>query len=102
MKAHQQLGAVPLNDGDRVDHLPGVFTRLAATLKSPDRGEEATQELLRDAAQHGLVRKRQGYSADMLVDDRRLLGKAIHDVVQENLLDLDISRVIPDLQRTRT
>ena len=35
----------------------------------------------------------------MLVDDRRLLGGAIHEVVQENLLNLNISRVIPDLQR---
>jgi hypothetical protein len=35
----------------------------------------------------------------MLADDRRLLARAIHYVVQDNLLDLNISRIIPDLQR---
>lgn len=99
MEAHPQIGALPLNDAGRIDHLPAVFTRLAALLECADLRQKGAQELLRDAAQHGVVRKRQGYSADMLVDDRRLLGGAIHEVVQESLLDLNISRVIPDLQR---
>ncbi len=98
MKSDQEIGALALSDGDRVDHLPAVFTRLAALLGSAEPGETSPDGLL-EAAKHGLVRKRQGYSADMLADDRRLLGKAIHEVVQDNLLELNISRVIPDLQR---
>ena len=99
MKAHQQLAALPLSDGDRIDHLPGVFTRMATLLDSADRSEDITEGMLIEAAQHGKVRKRQGYSADMLVEDRRLLNSAIHNVVQENLLALNLSHVIPDLRR---
>jgi ActR/RegA family two-component response regulator len=97
MKTHPQLGGLPLNDGDRIDYLPAVLTRIAAVLECAD-ADQNNPDLLRDAAQHGRVRNRHGYSANMLVDDRRLLIQAIYEVVQENLLDLNLSRVIPDLQ----
>lgn len=35
----------------------------------------------------------------MLVDDLRVLGAAIYAVVQDNLLNLNLSNVIPDLGR---
>jgi ActR/RegA family two-component response regulator len=85
MKAHQQLGVLPLSDDDRIDHLPGVLTRMAALLESADRGQNGSDKSLRDAAHYGRMRKRHGYSADMLVEDRRLMGQAIYEVVQENL-----------------
>jgi len=99
MKAHKTIGALSLTDSERTDHLPAVFTRLASLLEYADSDDHGRQECLEDAAQHGKVRKRQRYSPDMLVEDRRLLGNAIHEVVQEHLLNLNLSRVIPDLQR---
>jgi len=99
MKQHQQLVALPLSDGDRIDHLPGIFTRLTDLLELPERSDIILDDSLKEAAHHGSMRNRQGYSIDMLIEDRRLLGNAIYDAVRENLLALDLSRVIPDLQR---
>ena len=38
-----------------------------------------------------------GYSSVMPVADMRLLERAAHDVLHENLLDLDLSELMPDL-----
>jgi hypothetical protein len=35
----------------------------------------------------------------MLVDDTGIVDQSIFDVIQDNLLALDMSRVIPDLKR---
>src|SRR5437868_1352721 len=74
MKQHQQLVALALSDGDRIDHLPGIFTRLTDLLELPERSDIILDDSLKEAAHHGSMRNHQGYSIDMLIEDRRLLG----------------------------
>lgn len=97
MKSHPRLAAIPLSDEQRLDHVPGLLTGIVEQLQSedPDRPRKA---LLQDGAKHGAVRRRQKYSQDMLVEDMRVIDQSIYDVVQNGLLKLDLSRLIPDLR----
>jgi YesN/AraC family two-component response regulator len=98
MKSHTRLSRVPLSDEERTDHIPVVVQETAAQLESskPDR---PTDRVLAAGARHGESRRKQGYGLPMLVDDTRVLDSAIYDVVQNNLIRLDLSTLIPDLSR---
>ena len=48
-------------------------------------------------AEHGKSRYRQGYSADMIRVEIRLLQQAISQFLQENLLALDTGTLITDI-----
>lgn len=50
-------------------------------------------------ARHGAMRRRQCYSEEMLVDDVRLLDASIYDTVQDGLLRLELSSLIPRLKQ---
>ena len=67
-------------------------------LESANAGDPSN-EMLRAAIKHGAVRRRQGYSQEMLVDDTRVLDSAIYAVVQDHLLEIRLSDLVPDLSR---
>jgi DNA-binding response OmpR family regulator len=56
------------------------------------------RELKELSAAHGAARHRQGYSAPLLVEENRLFSHAILNCVQENLLAVDLSHLVPDLK----
>ena len=43
------------------------------------------------AAAHGLNRRRQGYTAAMLVEESRMLQVTVFDTLQQNLISIDFS-----------
>ncbi len=98
MKSHPALAKLRLTDKERTDHIPVVVAETAEQLQSstPDC---PTPRVLAAGATHGETRRQQGYRLPMLVDDTRILDSAIYDVVQNNLMRLDLSTLIPDLSR---
>jgi hypothetical protein len=54
---------------------------------------------LRNAASHGAERARQGYTIPLLVTETRILNRVIGLVLQENLLSMNLSTLIPDALR---
>jgi hypothetical protein len=48
------------------------------------------------AAVHGADRAHQGYTIPLLLAETRILNRVIAEVLQENLLSMDLSAVIPD------
>ncbi len=82
---------------DRIDHLPGLLKELIRRIEKGDKGTD--HESARSAAAHGRKRREQGYSAAQIVQENRLFYRVIANRLQQNLLDLDISTVIPDLIR---
>lgn len=98
MKAHHKLGALALSDEQRVDNLPGILISAAQTLDSepPSGLTDSARQL---AAEHGRTRCAQGYTLPMIVDDTRLAEQVIYDLVQQSLLELDLSYLITDLRR---
>lgn len=51
------------------------------------------------AKKHGEDRQRQGYTIPQLVVEARCLQSVISEVLQENLLAIDISTLVPDILR---
>ena len=98
MKAHPRIGVIPLADIERVNYVPSILAEVVRQLESPEAGDPS-DEMLRAGAQHGEVRRRQGYSLEMLVDDTRMVDSAIYAVVQDHLLEIRLSALIPDLSR---
>ena len=82
--------SVPLDDDTRCAHLPQLFRELVHRLRSPVKlGTRAPVSAA--AAEHGLQRRRQGYSAAMLVEESRMLQVSIFQTLQDNLNQIDFS-----------
>jgi DNA-binding response OmpR family regulator len=98
MRDSTTLRSLPLTEEQRVEGLPEIIAELVVQLAS-STPEESTAGGLKAASAHGRVRRSQGYTPEMLAEDSRLLGHAIHDVIETNLLDLGLSSLVSDLRR---
>ena len=84
---------VRLNHDDRCAHLPQLFRDLVSRLRYPL--PLGTRALLSPASiSHGLLRRKQGYSAAMLVEESRMLQVSIFQTLQNNLHKVDFSLVL--------
>src|SRR6185437_15387842 len=93
VKKDEAIRAIPLSDVERQDHVPGLLQHAFARA----HGKQLTAED-DDAAQlHGRVRRKQGYSIPLVVREARILLRAIADCVQQNLLAIEVSYLIPDM-----
>ena len=85
-----KLSSVTLTPEQRCGHLPQVFRdlvgRLRAALPFGSKGP-----LSSFAANHGLTRRRQGYSAAMMVEESRILQVCIFHTLEKNLASIDFS-----------
>lgn len=86
----EALMVIPLSDETRSEHLPALFSDLVVRLRSfkPLGTKEHPSSI---AAAHGVLRRKQGYSAAMLVDESRLLQISIFQTLQNNLATIDFS-----------
>lgn len=96
-KENQELGAASLSDEERSDHVPALVSDLVRELR--DNNIASTPEFVESAAQHGIARRRQGASIPMIIEETRILRDAIAFCIQQNLLAVDISSLIPDMVR---
>jgi DNA-binding response OmpR family regulator len=86
----ERLMAVPMTLEDRSGHLRELIGDLVKRLRSFK--PLGTRELRSIAAEnHGLDRRRQGYSAALLVEESRLLQVSIFQTLQSNLANIDFS-----------
>ena len=85
-----KLSLVPLTPEQRYGHLPQVFRDLVARLRAelPFWSKGPLSAL---AASHGLTRRRQGYSAAMMVEESRILQVCIFHTLEKNLAVIDFS-----------
>jgi len=95
MQANPRLAKISASDEERMDH---IRTVLAEILRQVEPGPQPEKQTRADA-KHGRTRKEQGYSLTMLVDERRAIDAAIHDVIKGKLLELDLSSLLDDLER---
>jgi len=87
---------VRLERSDRCAHLPTVFRDLVFRLRNPlPLGTHALVSA--DAAEHGRMRFRQGYTAAMLVEESRMLQVSIFQTLQNNLQKVDFSSLLADV-----
>jgi DNA-binding response OmpR family regulator len=86
----ERLMAVPLSQEQRCNHLPQLFRDLVIRLRSFKA--LGTRELVSAAASvHGVTRRKQGYTAAMMVEESRMLQICIFQTLQNNLATIDFS-----------
>jgi ActR/RegA family two-component response regulator len=96
MKAHPELTVLGLTDQGRIDHIPKLLKSMVTVLESPTQSLD--QDFLDAARKHGRIRLKQGYALPLMVEDAKLIDEAVYEVLQDNLLSTDLSRLIPDLR----
>jgi hypothetical protein len=88
------LKSIPLNFEERTGHLPHLLhdvikrLRLSAGTKAP---------ISKAAAEHGDLRRKQGYTVAMAVEESRLLQVTIFSTLQKNIENLAFSMLLPDV-----
>ena len=90
IETDQKVMSVSMSYEQRCGHLPQLFRDLVSRLLSSR--PIGSKELVSDtAAEHGLNRRRRGYTAAMMVEESRMLQVSIFDMLQQNLASIDFS-----------
>ncbi len=88
------LKCVPLNFEERTGHLPHLLHDVIARLRL-DAGTKAP--ISKAAADHGDLRRKQGYTVAMAVEESRLLQVTIFSTLHKNAKNLEFSVLLPDV-----
>jgi len=89
-----ELRCIPLNYEERTGHLPHLLHDVIVRLRM-DAGAQAP--ISKAAADHGDLRRKQGYTVAMAVEESRLLQVTIFSVLHKNVKNLDFSVLLPDV-----
>jgi YesN/AraC family two-component response regulator len=90
VQVDSELMKVHLTREERCSHLPQVFSDLVERLNE-NHPIGTKGSLSASAAAHGVNRRRQGYSASMLVEESRILQVSIFHTLQKNLANINFS-----------
>jgi DNA-binding response OmpR family regulator len=88
-----EIAAIRLTESERIDCLPPLLEDIITSAGKP------SDSTVNAAADHGVIRARQGYTIPMLVREAKVLQDTIGNFAQQNLLAIEISHAIPDLIR---
>ena len=94
VKLVPELISIPLSDADRTGHLPKLFHDLICRLRLV---KDSNPPISAAAAAHGEVRRAQGYSAAMLIDESRAFQVATFSTLQIYQSELDRNRMLLDI-----
>jgi DNA-binding response OmpR family regulator len=89
-----ELTAISLTYQERTGHLPLLLSDLVRRLRLPPGAELPISSA---AHEHGMLRRRQGYSVPMVVEESRILQVSIFNTLQNNLGSVDFSTVLLDV-----
>src|ERR1700730_6725367 len=89
-----ELNRVPLNYEERTGHLPNLLHDGIARLRL-DKGTRAPISVA--ASDHGKLRRKQGYTVAMVVDESRILQVCIFSTLHRNTNRVDFERLLPDV-----
>jgi CheY-like chemotaxis protein len=85
-----KLMLVPMTREQRCGHLPQLFRDISSRLNL-DRPLGSPGPTSVSAAEHGIGRRKQGYSASMLVEESRILQVCIFHTLQQSLDHINFS-----------
>jgi YesN/AraC family two-component response regulator len=92
-----RLASIKIPREKLIDRFPQLVTDLANLIETGET--QISAKSLRTAASHGAERAKQGYTIPLLVTETRILNRVIGAVLQENLLSMNLSTLIPDALR---
>jgi hypothetical protein len=87
-----ELTRIPMNFQDRTCHLPQLLHDVIARLRLDAGTKTPTSKA---AAEHGDLRRRQGYTVAMAVEESRLLQVSIFTMLHKNVACLELSTLLP-------
>jgi len=88
------LTCIQLNYEERTGHLPYLLNDVIARLRL-DLGSKAP--ISKAAATHGDLRRKQGYTVAMVVEESRLLQVTIFSTLHNNVKHLEFGLLLPDV-----
>jgi DNA-binding response OmpR family regulator len=89
-----ELTCIPLSRADRTGHLPRLLRDLVVRLRL-DSGLAAPISMA--AREHGEMRREQGYTVTMVVEESRILQVSIFSTLQRNMHSVDFSKLLLDV-----
>lgn len=93
IKTDSELSAISISDSERTDHIPRLLDVAMRVARSGTISEEDVQA----AMLHGTARRRQGYTAGLLIREARILKQDAATAIQTHLLEVNISFLVRDL-----
>jgi CheY-like chemotaxis protein len=90
----EELTCIPLSFKDRIGHLPNLLADLISRFLTPP-STKARSSI--PAREHGALRRKQGYTAAMLVEEYRLLQISIFNTLRNNLKRVNFSALLLDV-----
>ncbi len=90
----EELTAISMTRKERTLHLPLLLTDLVCRLRLPPQAESPISYAARE---HGILRRKQGYTVPMVVEESRILQVCIFNTLQNNLGRVDFSTVLLDV-----
>jgi len=94
VEVNQELAALPLSFTERTGHLPLLLGDLVRRLRL---AQNTVAPISKAAREHGVVRRKQGYSVPMMVEESRALQVSIFNTLQKNLAATDFSTLLLDV-----
>lgn len=94
IERNEELAALPLSFTERMGHLPLLLADLVRRLSLAPNAAVPDSKAAR---QHGTVRRKQGYSVPMIVEESRNLQVSIFNNLQNNLGTADFSTLLLDV-----
>ena len=88
------LTHIPLTFEERTGHLPHLLHDVINRLRM-DVGTKAP--ISKAAAEHGDLRRKQGYTVAMAVEESRLLQVSIFTTLHKNVHQLEFNALLPDV-----
>jgi hypothetical protein len=94
VEKQEDLMAIPLSYEDRTGHLPQLLADVIARLHL-DSSTKAPISVA--ASYHGDLRRKQGYSVAMVVEESRLLQVCIFTTLHKSTRQLNYEKLLPDV-----
>jgi DNA-binding response OmpR family regulator len=94
VECNEELMTVPLPPEQRTGHLPLLLADLAQRLRCSPGTEPAISSAARE---HGALRRIQGYTVALMVEESRILQVSIFKTLQNNLPNIDFDTVLLDV-----
>jgi CheY-like chemotaxis protein len=95
VKTDDELSHIRLSDEQRTGHLPQLIRELVHRLRVPR--SLGTKQASEGAVLHGKVRRSQGYSIPMIIEESRILQVSIFNTLQTNLSVVNFSLLLIDV-----
>jgi DNA-binding response OmpR family regulator len=95
VKSDDELTRIRLSDDQRTGHLPLLIRELVHRLRVPR--SLGTKQASEGAVRHGEMRRSQGYSIPMIIEESRILQVSLFNTLQTNLNFVDFSLLLIDV-----